>query len=415
MKILVISNLYPPYVIGGYELICQTVTTALAARGHKLCVATSPSHFTGAEDPPYIKRCLSLAGFKPLTIRISGITELEAHHAECSNYDNICALITLLRSFDPDVALLWNTHGIGGLHIVDLLNRDQIPWALYLADRGIEQMLNGSPLHVRQVFRSAHNAQFQSGAIMAVSEHLVEEIVRMTRCHFVRPVDIVYGYVVPHAGNPPRDYRLNGITRFMTAARVCEEKGTHIILEAVAILLAEGLANFTVDIYGAGDVLDFANTAASLGVSNHVSFCGMFGPRDLHARFPFYDIFLFPTWEREPFAFAPFEALAYGCVPVLTATCGCSERLVGDVHCVKIERSSQDLARVMRDAIAGRLDLINLGAAGRALVRDDMSLESHVGKLERVLLREQRPWDRALINSENVHLLDTQSIIYHAP
>ena len=32
MRILVLSNLYPPHYIGGYELVCATVTSALRAR-----------------------------------------------------------------------------------------------------------------------------------------------------------------------------------------------------------------------------------------------------------------------------------------------------------------------------------------------------------------------------------------------
>jgi glycogen(starch) synthase len=413
MKILVISDLYPPYVIGGYELNCKNVTTGLIARGHELCVATSPSHFMAPPDPAYIRRCLNLAAFDPFSIGRFGVDELEAHHANCSNYDNISALIYVLRSFAPEVVFLWNTYGIGGLHIVDLLNRYEIPWVMYLGDRGIEQMLNGSPMHVRQVFNARNGNHFASGAIMAVSQHLMDEIAGMTGCYFARPVEIVHGYVVTYGATPPREYRPNGNTRFVTAAQVSEHKGTNIILEATAMIVAKGLTRFKVDIYGAGDVVRFANTAASLGLSEYVQFCGALSQQDLHARFPLYDIFLFPTWEREPFAFAPFEALAYGCVPVLTATCGCSERLVSGVHCLKVERSSEELARVMEDAVEGRLDLASLGAAGEALVRDDMSFESNLDKIESVLLAERRNWDHEQLNSERAHLLEYVNIIYH--
>ena len=40
MKILVLSNLYPPDIIGGYELGCQQVVDALRARGHDVRVLT---------------------------------------------------------------------------------------------------------------------------------------------------------------------------------------------------------------------------------------------------------------------------------------------------------------------------------------------------------------------------------------
>src|SRR5436190_17861800 len=41
MKILVLTNLYPPHYVGGYELHCQTVVKALRKRGHEIAVLTS--------------------------------------------------------------------------------------------------------------------------------------------------------------------------------------------------------------------------------------------------------------------------------------------------------------------------------------------------------------------------------------
>ena len=41
MKILLISNLYPPNAIGGYERLCAMIAEALASRGHAVQVLTS--------------------------------------------------------------------------------------------------------------------------------------------------------------------------------------------------------------------------------------------------------------------------------------------------------------------------------------------------------------------------------------
>ena len=41
MKILVVSNLYPPQHVGGYELGCRDVVEKLRARGHNVRVLTS--------------------------------------------------------------------------------------------------------------------------------------------------------------------------------------------------------------------------------------------------------------------------------------------------------------------------------------------------------------------------------------
>src|SRR5487761_838342 len=43
MRILAISNLYPPIFIGGYELCCHQAVDALRRRGHEARVLTSRS------------------------------------------------------------------------------------------------------------------------------------------------------------------------------------------------------------------------------------------------------------------------------------------------------------------------------------------------------------------------------------
>ena len=41
MKVLVVSNLYPPEVIGGYELSCRQVVDGLRSAGHDVRVLTT--------------------------------------------------------------------------------------------------------------------------------------------------------------------------------------------------------------------------------------------------------------------------------------------------------------------------------------------------------------------------------------
>jgi hypothetical protein len=50
MKILLVTNLYPPNSIGGYERLCATLAGALAAKGHTVEVLTS-SHGGGRPKP----------------------------------------------------------------------------------------------------------------------------------------------------------------------------------------------------------------------------------------------------------------------------------------------------------------------------------------------------------------------------
>ncbi|NCC66085.1 MAG: glycosyltransferase, partial [Spirochaetia bacterium] len=50
MRILIISNLYPPHVLGGYEILCHQVVSYLLDRGHQVHVLTSDHGQASSEE-----------------------------------------------------------------------------------------------------------------------------------------------------------------------------------------------------------------------------------------------------------------------------------------------------------------------------------------------------------------------------
>ena len=61
MRILFLSNLYPPNVVGGYERLCYEVAAGLSARGHEIAVLTSDYGGRVAEYPgQQVERCWTL-------------------------------------------------------------------------------------------------------------------------------------------------------------------------------------------------------------------------------------------------------------------------------------------------------------------------------------------------------------------
>src|SRR3954447_18127708 len=99
MRILVISNLYPPAVRGGYEVLCAETVKRLEER-HDVMVLTSASDDVRSE--PRVARELELL---PIGKRSALRSPLAALHA---------ARFTrrLLDSFQPDLVFVWN-----GAHI----------------------------------------------------------------------------------------------------------------------------------------------------------------------------------------------------------------------------------------------------------------------------------------------------------
>ena len=68
MKILFVTNYYPPYEVGGYEQLCRDVATRLAHRGHTVQILTSDWRVRkdSPEVEPGIQACFASAGASSL-------------------------------------------------------------------------------------------------------------------------------------------------------------------------------------------------------------------------------------------------------------------------------------------------------------------------------------------------------------
>jgi hypothetical protein len=63
MRLLFLTNLYPPHGKGGYEEWCQEVAIQLRKRGHEVIVLTGmqPSDIESTTEPTWVRRELHLA------------------------------------------------------------------------------------------------------------------------------------------------------------------------------------------------------------------------------------------------------------------------------------------------------------------------------------------------------------------
>lgn len=384
MRILVVSNLYPPAVLGGYELACAKVVGGLRRRGHDVRVLTAWSHLPRqAEDPPGTLRRLDLSAHLPHRPAEPGAAALLDHAAMSSSLSNTMTLLDELRAYRPDVVYAWNLVGVGGAALLDLLNLTGIPWTLHLMDKGPADFAMFTGAAASGLFGPGLSA-CAGGRIISMSRHLLDEIETAAGDRFPGPVDLVPGWAEPEHALPHLPYRRGGVTRFVTAGIVHPQKGTGLILDACAMLRAEGL-RFAVDVYGWGEVPHFVGLAQALHLQDHVRFRGPRSQEELLRLYRGYDAFLFPTQDREPFGFAPVEAAAAATPPIMTANCGAAERFVGGVHALKIPRSAEALAAAMRDIVTGAVDVARLGRAARRLVEQDLSFRRCLDRIEAIL------------------------------
>ncbi|MGH7194226.1 MAG: glycosyltransferase, partial [Candidatus Saccharimonadales bacterium] len=84
------------------------------------------------------------------------------------------------------------------------------------------------------------------------------------------------------------------------------------------------------------------------------------------------------------------EAAAHGCVIVMTQSCGISEWLVHDVHCLKTARTAEHLADVFGRILQGTIDLAPIARRASAVIWRDFHLDGILARVELALMRAAR-------------------------
>lgn len=381
LKILIVSNLLPPQVLGGYEIACYDIARGLRELGHDVRILTTPTAHKVTDDQSWVRRHLGLRTYAPLPDTTYSVARFLQHESGVSRFENSRILLEELRDFRPDQTILFNLVGIGGIALIDVLQRVGAAWTFNLGDQVPVQLKAAGSAEILSIFGADAPDFFSAGNIIALSHGLVNEI---ESAGVQLGDDVAYiprGVQVPQQPRT-RPYQDAGVTRFMMASSLGAHKGIDAVIEAATQLQDLG-ERFVVDIYGGGDVAHYEALAASSGVGDRIHFHGFADRATLVEAHLSSDVFLFPTEQREPFGIAPVEAAAAGCVPFITVGSGVSEWFVSGEQCLKIQRDPESVAAAMRSAIEGEIDLPAMGKAARILCESTLSFESCLRALEK--------------------------------
>jgi glycosyltransferase involved in cell wall biosynthesis len=387
VKILVLTNLYPPDFLGGYELGCQQVVDALIARGHNVRVLTS-SPRRPVHDPVHVERRFRLADRSDpyLMGRLArGADAMLEAEANFLSLHNVHALLASLDSFAPDVCYVWNLIGLGGLGVMAALVQLRVPWVWHLMDAVPIVLCSRRSSVVPRLAREFEERV--SGRFIACSERLLREI-EAGGIRLRGPVEVIPNWVTSASKPRLHYYAVGDHLRLVSAGQIGRHKGTDIIIQMAHRLREQGHDNFSIDIFGRVTDPYFNHLIRKLDLGDHVRFGGMLEPQELTRRYAdrSYDMFLFPTWEREPFAFAPLEAAAAGCVPVLSAHCGNADLFIHGLDCLKAERTPEAFADVVESVLRGRTLLPALAKRAARLVSKYFHLDRLMPSIESVLM-----------------------------
>lgn len=151
IRILILSNLFPPAHIGGYELRCSEVADRWQRRGHAVRVLTSryPGDLSAANPQPQpaavdVRRLLGI-GWGPPYPCDSLVEMLRAEAADRAT------LSAELRSFAPDVVSVWGME-FASQPLVHALFRSNAPLHATIEDIWLLNAFERDPLcHTREM------------------------------------------------------------------------------------------------------------------------------------------------------------------------------------------------------------------------------------------------------------------------
>ncbi len=367
MRVLIVSNLYPPHYVGGYELRCSQLAEYLHQAGHEVRVLTStyrpPANGTGA--PPC--RTETIGGvlvdrslrYYPLVKRMKTfrgwISLAKRQLADARRF------IQILEEFQPDIVNWWNIEGLTKA-ILPIPAARHIPDLCWVEDTWLisEYGLYGEnePLSWFHFWRGAWGPSFLRPFLRPIlgrwekrtrrqgiptrpfphrPRHVcfVSEFMRYehVQAGLVFPSsEVIYGGVSPerfYIQRPALDK--NDGLRFLYAGYMSRNRGLHTIIEALGLLPPELRERAQLSIAHSGPpnptkyIEEIRTRIEELRLSSRVRFLGEIRHDDMPQVYRDHHVLISASLRREGLPMNMMEAMCAGCAVVTTGSGGAIE------------------------------------------------------------------------------------------
>lgn len=411
MKILFITNFYPPASLGGYDQLCQEVGDAFRNRGHDVQVLTSNYRCADLPqpDPAWVHRELHLEmELVPSRNGLQFFTQRKRREAE-----GLRSLRQILEKGSPDVVVIWGMWNM--YRSLSALVEESMPGrtVYYLCDywptlpNQFENYWNAPP---RNILTGLPKLTLKPFALQILAREdrpdlKLEHVFCVSE--YVRNTLVESGRLQPHAGvlhngiNPEsflnacessRNFAngQNKSLRLLYYGRLNHDKGVHTAIQALGLLKQRALANnFELTILGSGSP-DYESKlrqmSGELGVSEQVKFVGHVHRDAIPDWLALSDVYLFTSIWPEPMARSVMEAMAAGRLVIGTEVGGQVEMLIHGKNALTFEPEDVEaLADHISRAFHEPQLRLQLARAGQQMVLERFTLDRMVDEMEELI------------------------------
>jgi glycosyltransferase involved in cell wall biosynthesis len=404
MRILIITNFYPPSRSWGYTQLCQEVAENLSELGHALAILTSNHQANRIKDhEPSIYRLLHIESdpfhYKPLSFFTT--------RRRYINKD-LATTQYIVQSYQPDLIFIWGmwnmsmnipafVETLDGHKVVYYLS-DHWPtfdsphlvyWRMpgqHVITRPIKAILNRFALYLLSMEKAQSPLKFEHPICVShtLKDRLVEKGVP------VHHAKVIYNGIDETAFGDyvgPIKLNSNKPLRLIVAGRLSPDKGIHTAIESISHLVHEHMIkDVHLTIVGDGDTgyqNQLLNRISGLDLNKHIKLSGRIDRLQMPTMLKQFDILVFPSISAEALPRMPQEAMACGLTVVGTETGGTKELIFDEINGLTFKpEDSKGLARQIARLHNNPELRWELSKAGRLFVREKFTLKRMIKELE---------------------------------
>jgi len=334
VRVLQVSNLYPPYWLGGYERIACWAAEGLRTRGMEVDVLTGRG--PALDGRPEIHPRLDLDLQEVVSAQLGdGIAFphgwAEGIRRHVFSGTSFAACRQLIRRRRPGLLSFWNPAFVTFSPLLAARLRG-VPAVVHLSDVAAN------------VFRNPHTPAFPPLGLPA-ARAAVDALLRLARpVRYVVPsrflkqrvvsreglpedrVEVLHWPIAPDVASdapvPPRRTR----ARVLFVGALIPEKGPDVLIRAVRSARRRS-GDLQLALAGGGPAAYVAELK-SLAAGEPIRFLGRLDRPGILRAYAEHDVLAFPSRWDEPFGLVPLEAMAAGLPVVATSTGGTPEVIV---------------------------------------------------------------------------------------
>lgn len=395
MKILQVSNFYPPYWVGGYEQIAEWVAVGLRERGHQVDVLTGGGPaFAGR---PEIHGDLDLplgdlwgTYFSKGMVFDDGVRGQIRRHV--FSRPNFAAARRLIRVLRPDLVSFWNPAFVSFSPLL-AARLQGVPAVVHLSDTAANVFRNPHPplsgallrpaarMAVDVLLKAVRPAEF-----VVPSEFLKRKFVGsegLTACRTAVlhwPVEPTVSRTAPVGRAGTR------FSRLLFVGTLIPEKGPDVLLAAFAAAHRER-PDLSLTLVGGGPE-GYVDSLRRMADGLPVQFTGRLDRAEVTRVYGEHDVLVFPSVWDEPYAVVPPEAMAMGLAVIGTTAGGTPEAVEDERTGLLVPPGDAGaLARAILRLAAAPDVAARLAAAGQQWARDGHAFPRFIERVEQLYAR----------------------------